>query len=456
MRSVGWKTYFLIFLAVLCALLAFWRCYSGRFQPVTPIMLINSGLSVPYAAEQDLLSVTRCCLVHSASWLEQLVFYGMHHDDALPDSRGIYLVYAIGAALACLMAFRVGSSCVNIYVGLGTAFLLACMPLQYWANCAFTAALVLFNWDRLLSALKFNTYLTWTLYFLSTIMMLFNCFFTETVLLQWWFGGQLAVLILRYLMIPTYHRSPHYLASDVKPRVFVRGEGSLRDVYVCLGVIITAWVVITILTLMISSFLAQNNLRISSFFKIILWTSIIVLVLSLVYIFMPNHSDLKEKFAKFFKRMTIRIFDQNPETTFFHLRIAQLGLALVVYALAIIAFGPFVLKIYGMQMRFFVSAGLEAFLTFAENLSWLEKYSPCAPFVCALLTFVLYKLGKLRSQDSCGIMSICCFAMLFLPQQRYAAISAPFFAISVLSFPYILLRLAFGYPSHEKQEVANA
>lgn len=456
MRSVGWKNYLLIFLAVLCAILAFWRCYSGRFQPVTPTMLINSGLSIPYSAEQDLLSVTRCCLKHSASWVEQLVFYGMHHDDALPDSKGIYLVYAIGAALACLMVFRVGSSCVNAYVGLGAAFLLACMPLQNWANCAFTAALVLFNWDRLLSALKFNTYLTWTLYFLSTIMMLFNCFFTETVLLQWWFGAQLLALIIRYLMIPRRHSSPHYLPSDIKPRVFVRGEGSLRDVYVFLGVVITAWITVTTLSLMISSFLSQNNLRITAFFKVVLWCTAIIVIMAFVYILMPNHAELKEKFGKYFKRMTVRIFDQTPETTFFHLRVQQMGLALGVYALAIMAFAPFVLKIYGMQMRFFLSAGLNAFFTFADDLSPLEKATPYVPFALAVLTYCLHKLGKLRSQDSCGILSVCCFSSLFLIQQRYAAISAPFFAICVLAFPYVFLRLAFGYSQSETKEARDA
>ena len=43
MRSVGWKTYLMIGLSLVFAAFAFWRCYSGRFQPVTPNMLMNSG-----------------------------------------------------------------------------------------------------------------------------------------------------------------------------------------------------------------------------------------------------------------------------------------------------------------------------------------------------------------------------------------------------------------------------
>ena len=450
MRSIGWKTYLMIGLSLVFAAFAFWRCYSGRFQPVTPNMLMNSGLSIPYAAEQDFLSVTKCCLRHSASWLEQMTFYAMHHDDALPDTKGIYFVYALGAALACIMVYRVGAACINCYVGLLASLLLACMPLQNWANCAFTAALVLFNWDRLLSALKFNTYFTWALYFLSSIMMLFNCFFTETVLLQWWFGAQLAALLIRYVTIPKYHRSPYFMYSDIKPRILVKGESHIKDVYVFLGIIIAVGVTFAIVSLMVYSFAVQRDMHMRTFFMIILRSLALVVVMGAVYILMPNHFELREKFVKYLKRMLDRIFNQHPERTFFHVRIAQLGLALGVYALAIMAFAPFVLKIYGIQMRFFVSNGLAAYQAFSEDASMLVKWAPIAPFVCAALSFVMYKLGKLRSQDACGVLSICCFAVLFLIQQRYAPLSAPFYVLSVLSIPYLIMRLAFGYKKETK------
>lgn len=449
MRSVGWKTYLMFGLSLVFAAFAFWRCYSGRFQPVTPNMLMNSGLSIPYAAEQDFLSVTKCCLRHSASWLEQMTFYAMHHDDALPDTRGLYFVYALGAALACIMVFRVGASCVNGYVGLLASLLLACMPLQNWANCAFTAALVLFNWDRLLSALKFNTYLTWALYFLSSIMMLFNCFFTETVLLQWWFGAQLAALLIRYAIVPKHHRSPYFLSSEIKPRILVKGESHIKDVYVFLGINIAVGITFAVVSLMVYSFAVQRDMHMRTFFTIILRSLGLVMVMGTVYILMPNHADLREKFVKYIKRVLDRIFNQHPDRTFFHVRIAQLGLALGVYALAIMAFAPFVLKIYGIQMRFFVSNGLAAYQAFSEDASMLVKWAPAAPFVCAALAFVMFRLGKLRSQDACGILSICCFAILFLFQQRYAPLSAPFYVLSVLSIPYLIIRLGLGYKEEE-------
>ena len=445
MRQVGWKTYLLVGLSLLCAAFAFWRCYSGRFQPVTPNMLMNSGLSVPYAAEQDFLSVTKCCLAHSASWLEQMTFYAMHHDDALPDTRGIYFVYAIGAALSCIMVFRVGAACVNSCVGLLAALLMACMPLQNWANCAFTAALVLFNWDRLLSALKFNTYLAWALYFLSSIMMLFNCFFTETVLLQWWFGAQLASLLIRYAIVPKRCESPYFSSSDIKPRILVKGEGHLRDVYVFLGVVIAIGVTLAVISLMIYSFAIQRNMHMNTFFLIILRSLALVLVMGTVYIMMPNHHELRENFLKYSDRMLDRIFNQRPERTFFHVKIAQLVLALGVYALAIMAFAPFVLKIYGLQMRFFVSNGLAAYQAFSADAGVLAKCAPLAPFLCAALAYAMYRFGKLHSQDACGVLSICCFSVLFLIQQRYAPLSAPFFVLSVLSIPYLVIRLAIGY-----------
>ena len=451
MRSVGWKTYALIGLSLIFAAFAFWRCYSGRFQPVTPNMLMNSGLSIPYAAEQDFLSVTRCCLRHSASWLEQMTFYAMHHDDALPDTKGLYFVYAIGAALACIMVYRVGAACVNAYVGLLASLLMACMPLQDWANCAFTAALVLFNWDRLLSALKFNTYLTWALYFLSSIMMLFNCFFTETVLLQWWFGAQLAALLIRYALISRHHRSPYFLSSDIKPRILVKGESHVKDVYVFLGINIAIGVAFAVISLMIYSFAVQRDMHMRTFFMIILRSLGLVLVMGTVYILMPNHHDLREKFVKYLKRVLERIFNQHPDRTFFHIRIAHLGMALGVYALAIMAFAPFVLKIYGIQMRFFVSNGLAAYRAFSEDAGLMVRWAPVAPFVCAAFAYAMYKLGKLRSQDACGVLSICCFAVLFLIQQRYAPLSAPFFVLSVLSIPYLVIRLAFGYKEKEQK-----
>ena len=454
MRSVGWRTYLLTGLSLVFAVFAFWRCYSGRFQPVTPNMLINSGLSIPYAAEQDFLSVTKCCLRHSASWLEQMTFYAMHHDDALADTKSLYFVYAIGAALACIMAFRVGSACINAYVGLLASLLLACMPLQNWANCAFTAALVLFNWDRLLSALKFNTYLTWALYFLSSIMMLFNCFFTETVLLQWWFGAQLAALLIRYAIVPRRHKSPYFLSSDIRPRVLVRGESHVRDVYVFLGINIAVGISLAVVSLMIYSFAIQRDMHMRTFFMIILRSLGLVMVMGTVYILMPNHQELKEKFIKYVQRLLDRIFNQQPERTFFHTRISQLGLALGVYALAIMAFAPFVLKIYGIQMRFFVSNGLAAYQAFSEDAGLLVKWAPIAPFVCAAFAFALYRMKKLHSQDACGILSICCFAILFVFQQRYAPISAPFYVLSVLSIPYLVIKLAFGSKAEEPPEEA--
>jgi hypothetical protein len=452
MRSVGWRTYLLTGLSLVFAVFAFWRCYSGRFQPVTPNMLINSGLSIPYAAEQDFLSVTKCCLRHSASWLEQMTFYAMHHDDALADTKSLYFVYAIGAALACIMVFRVGSACINAYVGLLASLLLACMPLQNWANCAFTAALVLFNWDRLLSALKFNTYLTWALYFLSSIMMLFNCFFTETVLLQWWFGAQLAALLIRYAIVPRHHRSPYFLSSDIRPRVLVRGESHVKDVYVFLGINIAVGISLAVVSLMVYSFAIQRDMHMRTFFMIILRSLGLVMVMGTVYILMPNHQELKEKFIKYVQRLLDRIFNQQPERTFFHTRISQLGLALGVYALAIMAFAPFVLKIYGIQMRFFVSNGLAAYQAFSEDAGLLVKWAPIAPFVCAAFAFALYRMKKLHSQDACGILSICCFAILFVFQQRYAPISAPFFVLSVLAVPYLVIKLALGSKAEEPPE----
>jgi len=458
MRSVGWKTYALIGLSLIFAAFAFWRCYSGRFQPVTPNMLMNSGLSVPYAAEQDFLSVTKCCLRHSASWLEQMTFYAMHHDDALPDTRGLYFVYALGAALACIMVYRVGAACVNCYVGLLASLLMACMPLQDWANCAFTAALVLFNWDRLLSALKFNTYLTWALYFLSSIMMLFNCFFTETVLLQWWFGAQLAALLIRYAIVPKRHRSPYFLPNDIKPRILVKGESHIKDVYVFLGINIAVGVVFAVLSLMIYSFAAQRDMHMRTFFTIILRSLGLVMIMGTVYILMPNHHDLREKFVKYLQRVLDRIFNQHPERTFFNVRISQLGLALGVYALAIMAFAPFVLKIYGIQMRFFVSNGLAAYQAFSEDAGMLVKWAPAAPLLCAALAFWMYRKKKLRTPDACGVLSVCCFAVLFIIQQRYAPLSAPFYVLSVLSIPYLIVRLALGYKEETKlpEEGANA
>ena len=455
MRSVNWRTYLLFGLSLLCAALAFWRCYSGRFQAVTPNMLINSGLSVPYAAEQDLLSVTRCCLDRSASWLEQLTFYAMHHDDTLPDTRGLYFVYAIGAALACVMVFRVGSACVNCYVGIAASFLMACMPLHDWANCAFTAALVLFNWDRLLSALKFNTYLTWTLYFLSSIMMLFNCFFTETVLLQWWFGAQLLALILRFVMIPRYYRSPYYLSSDMRPRILVRGERGQKDVYLFLGINIFLTIIAALVSLMVYSLVFQRDMRMYSFFSVIWKVVVLDLVLAAVYLLMPNHFDLREKFWKYLGRLLDRIFNLYPARTFFHMRVVHLGLALGVYALAIMAFAPFVLKIYGMQMRFTVN-GVASYLAFSDDLGRAVTLAPLAPFLCALLTFAAYKTKRLHSQSACGILSLCCFAVLFLVQQRYAPISAPFFVLCVLSVPYLLLRFAFGESEEKPMEGSRA
>lgn len=444
MRSVGWRTYLLIGLSFVFAAFAFWRCYSGRFQPVTPVMLMNSGLSIPYAAEQDFLSVTKCCLRHSASWLEQMMFYTMHHDDALPDTRGLYFVYAMGAALACIMVFRVGAACVNAYVGLAASLLLACMPLQDWANCAFTAALVLFNWDRLLSALKFNTYLTWALYFLSSIMMLFNCFFTETVLLQWWFGAQLAALLIRYALVSKRHKSPYFMSSEVRPRILVKGESHVKDVYVFLGINIAVGVTFAVVSLMIYSFAVQHDMHMRTFFLIILRSMALVFVLGTVYILMPVHQDLREKFVKYLKRMLDRIFNQHPGRTFFYMRVSHLGLALGVYALAIMAFAPFVLKIYGIQMRFFVSNGLAAYQAFSDDAGFLIKWAPLAPVLCAALAFVMYKAERLHSQDACGILSVCCFAVLFIIQQRYAPLSAPFYVLSVLSIPYLVIKLAIG------------
>lgn len=455
MHSVSWRTYLLFGLSLLCAALAFWRCYSGRFQAVTPNMLINSGLSVPYAAEQDLLSVTRCCLDRSASWLEQLTFYAMHHDDTLPDTRGLYFVYAIGAALACIMVFRVGSSCVNGYVGIAASFLMACMPLHDWANCAFTAALVLFNWDRLLSALKFNTYLAWTLYFLSSIMMLFNCFFTETVLLQWWFGAQLLALILRYVMIPGRYRSPYFLSSDIKPRILVRGERGQKDVYLFLGVNIFFTIVASVVSLMLYSLVFQRDMRMSRFFSVVWKVVALDLVMAAIYLLMPNHFDLRNKFLKYLGRLLDRTFNLYPARTFFRLRIAQMGLALGVYALAIMAFAPFVLKIYGMQMRF-TASGIASYLAFSDDLGKAVMLAPLVPFLCALLTFSAFKVGKLHSQSACGILSLCCFSILFLIQQRYAPISAPFFVLCVLSVPYLILRLAFGESEAKSAEKIHA
>ena len=100
-------------------------------------------------------------------------------------------------------------------------------------------------------------------------------------------------------------------------------------------------------------------------------------------------------------------------------------------------------------MRFFVSNGLAAYRAFGEDAGLLVQWAPVAPFVCAALAFVMYRFGKLRSQDACGVLSVCCFAVLFLIQQRYAPLSAPFFVISVLSIPYLVLRLAFGYGEKE-------
>ena len=195
-----------------------------------------------------------------------------------------------------------------------------------------------------------------------------------------------------------------------------------------------------------------------TFFMIILRSLALVFVMGAVYILMPNHQDLREKFFKYLQRVLDRIFNQSPERTFFHIRISHLGLALGVYALAIMAFAPFVLKIYGIQMRFFVSNGLAAYQAFSEDAGLLVKWAPAAPFVCAALSFVMYRLGKLRSQDACGVFSICCFAILFLFQQRYAPLSAPFFVLSALSVPYLVIRLALGYKEETKlpEEGANA
>ena len=109
-------------------------------------------------------------------------------------------------------------------------------------------------------------------------------------------------------------------------------------------------------------------------------------------------------------------------------------------------------------MRCFVSNALAAYQAFSEDAGMLVKWAPIAPFVCAALAFVMYKFGKLRSQDACGVFSICCFAILFLIQQRYAPLSAPFYVLSVLTMPYLIIRLAFGYKKEVKlsEEGADA
>lgn len=440
MRKVGLKTWIYLGLSLLCAALAFGRCYAGRNHEVTLPMLINSGLSLPYAGEQNLLAVTRCCLTHSASWLEQVIFYGMHHDGVFRDTGSIYVVYAVGAFLACLLAFRVGSSCVCPGVGLLASFFLACMPLDLWANCAFTAAIVLFNWDRLLAALKFNTYMAWTLYMLSTLVMFFNCFYTETVVLQWWFGAQLAALLIRMLLVGRTHRSPHFSSADIAPRVLVREERGEQEVYVFLGVLLFSWAALTVLFTILCSFAASGNLYMSTFFKVILSNLALVLLLGGIYLAMPLSDSLRKQFKKYLSRVCSRIFSQSPDRTFFFLRGQHLGLALAVFALAIAFFSPFVLKVYKDRMDFSMAEGVASYWRLADDTTPWQFWAPITPLVAALLALVLRRLRHLTSAEACGIVSVALFAALFIFQRRYAAISAPFFAISAFSVPFMLLR----------------
>ena len=456
MRKVNWKTWVFLCGAIICAALAFWRCYSGRFSEVTPVMLINSGLTAPYAGEQDLLSVTSCCLRHSASWLEQVCFYAMHQEAAFPNSQGVYVVYAVGAALACFFAFKVGAACVSPFVGLAAAFFLAMMPLSHWANCAFTAALILFNFDRLLTALKFNTYLSWVVYSLSCLLMFFNCFFTEAVVLQWWFGAQFAALLIRMALISVHHKSPYYRTGDILPRVLVRGEANLKDVYLFLGVSAVSWAVLSVLLACLMSVSMGGNLYMMDFFKMLLASFMLIAIGAICFLMLPRSDELRKNLLKFFGRFAERAMSQVPEKTFFVIRQQQLGLALCFFALSVLTFTPFVLKIYNVRMRYTIAGGLAAFWDFAkfQDGPW-TALAPLMPLLCVALAFLLRKFRKINSQELCGVVTMAIFSCIFLFQQRYAAISAPFFVISAFTLPYLCLR-ALSSSKEPAKEVANA
>lgn len=399
---------------------------------------------VPYAAAQRVRPILHAAAVRNYNYLMQVLAGHVYASRAVPVTR-LRVWDGLAAALAVLLIYRVATMCCNRFTGIVSALLLASLPPAVWGHHAITMACALLNVECLLHALRRNTVPRWVLWSLSCLLLMACGVFAELFLLQTWFGA-LVLMWLAWFFLTRWFSTSEERTAPARRRHRERGTryfrgdvGLARFVVMMVGVAVVTFMLVAVVLVFFTRFALTPSLVVQLF----LWGCGLTLAIGLVLLFMPLYS--RERAILLDRVLSTQVTQSipTPDNVFRQLHVTSLANLLLAYAAAAVLFLP---------VLYLVHAGLNVFIrTWDGELLWqtLRTHGLARstafigiPFIWLAGTASLYAVGVLSRARCVGAVGVVILSSMYLLQQRYAAMAAPFFIIAMAGFVVLLGEVA--------------
>jgi hypothetical protein len=466
MIVLQFRRYIVRTLVIGAALLALGFHFRYAREPATMDDLLRISYVAPYAADHKLSLAMQQAVTHQLNYLQQTILYFYTKDDNAHSVTWYRSLNALGAFLAVIWMYRLGSLCCSSLTGLGAACVLTLTPPPLWNHFAFQIFFVLLHCECFLIGIRRDTFLGWSVWIGVTLLLFMNGIFAEPLLLQTWCIALVLVwFIWRYgaLLLPEHNAFIHGAYHRGERRgggvweKMRQDSGFSRFATTVLGIAI----VIFVFCFVVGAFFSRLVTSFNSIVKV-LFLGIGLTVLAAVALLMTP-LFVRERNMALDRLVSLRIGREisSPQLLFQRVADSSLLHALFAYACAVLLFLPFFYS-YRSQINLYVDSWeFSRFFAFMNaDAGWLGWASVGLPLAACVLTLVGYFASLFSRARVIGSFVMLVLGSVYLVQQRYAIYAVPFQLIlsvaavtTILDMGIAMLPLAWEPATDELQEL---
>jgi len=407
--------------------------YSRENIKMDDLMRIEA--MAPSTASRDVVRTVEKAVVHNLNYLNQIIFYTLYKGKAFYPVGGFRIWNGFIAVLAVFMIYRVGNLCGSRFTGLLSAVVLALTPPSLWGEYALRIFIVLLNFELLILAISKNTTFRWVLWSASSVLLFSTGVFAEALLLQSWFFAIVITFILWSAgtkIIPEWKKFARLarLAKRKKNKSLwkkIQGDSGFSR-YMATAIFIG--IIILVLSFVGGFFLSRSILSVETLALVVLLSFGMVVIASVVMLALPIFSHERNIILDWLSEYKLNKASRRPCGIFTTLRSGILLKICFSYSAAILIFLPFFFAFYKGINIFIDNWELSKTISFLNSSNTFSNWLfILLPVVFFLITLLFYLFRFISRGRLIGAVSLLVFSSIYIIQQRYAAISTPFYII---------------------------
>ena len=427
-------------------------------QPCTLDDLLRVATVLPEVAQPADGELLQSASKQQLSYAGALLINALLEQQTVTQLSHLRVFDGLLAACAVYWLYRVGRRCADKLTGCGAALLLAVAPPALWGRHALTIMLVLMSFEAFLMAVRTDSILRWSVWFISSVLLFTTGVSAEAILLQTWFVMLALIVTLWYwcgaLLPPDLHEQPE------KPRTFrLRTEDEEYEYDA--GLIRTHKrhsLLVVILALIFAGFFLMGGRIFGLTAKgviLVLVTSVTgTLCTGLILMTIPQ-------FEREWAQVKHLILSPHWATTpgdssevFVTIGKDRILHVLFAYAGAALLFLPMLYTTY-RQIDLFVPAWeLRRWAVFMWRSATLPQQVLAAlPFLWLIITGAGYAAQRLPRHRLMGCLAAVVLSSMYIMQQRYAVHATPFFLIGVAGCLATSAELVYSFVHPQKEGV---